>query len=207
MPAPSTSSFAGWTPGCSRGNAPRVRALVCAVSLAACGGHDHAVPADAEVDAPLPPAATGMIDTSFGTGGIVTLGDSGQLVASDLALRGDGYVVAGSRAGMIEIDALTATGQLDTAWATSGRLLLAGMYGDTPCAIASHGTSVLVAGTIARTDSDLQLAMLASDGSPAASFGDAGYATFDVYGADIAGRLRFAGERSISCVSIGTTAP
>lgn len=124
--------------------------------------------------------SSGVLDGSFGAGGVVTTAlGPGDDVGRALVLTKGGIVVAGSSAnGSSRVFALAryqADGSLDTSFGSGGVVTTPIGSGDADAFAAGlQGTSLVVAGTSVGANADFTLARYTSDGHPDGTFGNDG---------------------------------
>ena len=137
---------------------------------------------DAEADV-RPPGSPGL-DGTFGTGGVV-VSDLLDVVTS-VALRKDGKLaVAGSFSNQLAVVQLTASGALDTAFGTGGRVMLGSLGPSRADAVMIDASDRVVAGGVATSTSgggvptSIGIVMRIAGGKSDSSFGFAGHKTLD----------------------------
>ncbi len=127
--------------------------------------------------------AAGVLDTSFGTGGIVKTAFSGAAFARGVAIQSDGKIVVCGEAGQIfALARYTTSGQLDTSFGTSGKVLtpIGSSSGANSLAIQLDGK--IVAAGYSEKIGDFAVVRYASDGSLDSTFGGGdGIVTTDFY--------------------------
>ena len=128
--------------------------------------------------------STGSLDSGFGTGGVVTIGDSGSQDASSIQVTSDGgYIVAGStdaNGGDMYIAKLTSTGSLDSGFGTGGVVTIGdGEIQSAQSILTTSGGGYIVAGNYKDVNgSDIYIVKLNADGSLNTGFGTGGGVTF-----------------------------
>jgi uncharacterized delta-60 repeat protein/uncharacterized repeat protein (TIGR01451 family) len=131
---------------------------------------------------PLYANASGALDCSFGTAGIINRDFGSVEAAREVRLQSDGRIVTmGSLAGQIRLTRFLATGALDSSFAGSGSVLhaFAGSGEFMSMSIDSQGR-IVVAGSIDNPDSDVFVARFTSVGAIDTSFGGGdGWLSFD----------------------------
>jgi uncharacterized delta-60 repeat protein len=146
---------------------------------------------------------TGLLDTTFGVGGVRRFNIAGTDLAHAIALQSDGkIVVAGDSSGDFAIARLTASGSLDSTFGTGGirRFNISGTDSARAMLIQPDGRIVL-AGTAA---DDFAVVRLLGTGASDTSFGVSGIRRFNISGIDAAhaiarqadGKLVVVGESS-----------
>lgn len=144
--------------------------------------------------------ATGALDGSFGTGGVVTIPISGDTdIANSLALQSDGKILVAGYASIagsqdFAVVRLTDTGALDTSFSDDGIATVnMGSSAEYAGAVAvqSDGKIILVGGsTLTGGSYDFALARLTVSGALDVTFGTAGRVTTSlVAGSDYAGSV------------------
>ena len=135
--------------------------------------------------------ANGSMDTGFGTGGIVTIGDAGSQSAYSVQVTADGgYIVAGTtstNAGDIYIVKLNADGSLNTSFGTGGEVVVGDSDGQSVSSIqiATSG-GYIIAGTTSTNAGDMYIVKLNANGSMDAGFGTGGIVTIGDAGSQAA---------------------
>jgi uncharacterized delta-60 repeat protein/uncharacterized repeat protein (TIGR01451 family) len=131
---------------------------------------------------PLYANASGALDCSFGTAGIINRDFGSVEAAREVRLQSDGRIVTmGSLAGQIRLTRFLATGALDSSFAGSGSVLhaFAGSGEFMSMSIDSQGR-IVVAGSIDNPDNDVFVARFTSAGAIDTSFGGGdGWLSFD----------------------------
>jgi uncharacterized delta-60 repeat protein len=126
----------------------------------------------------------GSLDSSFGTGGLVTTAFGGYSGAYSVALQADGRIVAAGDAGYIfALARYNSDGSLDSSFGSSGRVtaMVGGMYHYSyawSVAVQPDGR-ILAGGTSYNSSAQAQfgLARFTATGSPDSSFGGNGQVT------------------------------
>jgi uncharacterized delta-60 repeat protein len=156
--------------------------------------------------------ADGTLDTSFGTGGIVTtdLGTQSD-DARSLAIQPDGdIVVAGTAGEDVGLARYTSSGKLDTTFGHGGTTVTDFRSDDSASGVAlTANGEILIAGyTLGASNTrDFLLARYRADGGLDATFGDHGKVTTDVGGGDdFAENLAVDGAGRIVLVGRATSA-
>lgn len=113
----------------------------------------------------------GSLDESFGAGGIVTTTVSGNSVATDVTVREDGILVAGSDDGALLIAGYTSAGDPDPGWDDDGILIEPDLNpvpgGTTGAKMAIQNGKLLIT---ASGGNDFVVLRYLGDGSPDTSF-------------------------------------
>jgi len=129
-------------------------------------------------------SANGILDTSVGTNGILTLESASQpnfVYPRQMVTFGDSVLVmytqgSSGSTSTTKIAKISSTGSLDSSFGTSGTLTLSGSGAD--LAAGSSGT-FLVAGTSSGATPDATVSKYTSTGSLDTTFGTSGVATVD----------------------------
>lgn len=134
--------------------------------------------------------ANGSLNTSFGTGGIVTIGGTGdQFIQSIRPISGGGYIGSGYSLNGSSIDILviklTANGSLDTSFGGTGKVMIGdtsyGQYGQSIYPLSGGG--YIASGYTTANSNDAYIIKLTANGSLDTNFGSGGILTFGGAGA------------------------
>jgi uncharacterized delta-60 repeat protein len=134
--------------------------------------------------------ADGALDSTFGTGGLVTTDFGGFDQANAVALQPDGkIVVAGPLQGAIGVARYEADGSLDSSFGTGGKVVTdASPLSESAFDVAVSNTAKIIVGGVVGLfpfgASDFELVRYNADGSLDASFGGDGVVTTDFAGFD-----------------------
>jgi uncharacterized delta-60 repeat protein len=145
--------------------------------------------------------ANGTLDTSFGTGGMVTTPLEGTLGVRALIVQGDGKLVA---AGDGELVRYLPNGSVDTRFGVDGTVIvdLGGMGSDVT-ALVAQGDKLVVAGSASTEMRQFfALARYRGDGRLDTSFGNGGRVSTDF--ADTTARLQTLTVRDGKLIAAGT---
>ncbi len=132
--------------------------------------------------------ADGILDTTFGTNGVVLTSFGGQDGASDLALQADGKIVV---VGLAVTDKLqygvaryNTNGSPDTTFGVGGKVTTSfGLDDQAFAVVIQPNGKILVAGTsLTPTSRDFSLARYNTDGNLDNTFGNGGMVTTDFFG-------------------------
>src|SRR5579859_419709 len=145
----------------------------------------------------------GSLDTSFGTGGIVTTDFGGDEQATSVAVQGDKVVVAGftSSDGYVTAQFALArynkNGSLDTSFGSGGKVVTDfGDHQDFADAVAVKGDKIVAAGF---ANGDFGLAQYTKSGTLDGSFGSGGLVKTDFDGGfDSANGVAFRGDTIVA---------
>jgi uncharacterized delta-60 repeat protein len=151
----------------------------------------------------------GNLDTSFGSGGMVTTAFSGNSGASAVVIQADGKIVAAGHTfdpfvSAFAIARYDADGNLDTSFGSGGRVTtdLGGSDGAADLAILGDGRILAVGG--GGPGNDFALVLYTTGGSPDPSFGTAGKVTTDFGGFDAAAGVAIQADGKIVLAGRGS---
>jgi uncharacterized delta-60 repeat protein len=131
--------------------------------------------------------ADGSLDSSFGSGGIVSTGVQDHAVAEDLVVQSDGKIVvvgfslsSSPASGALLAVRYNSDGSLDDTFDSDGVFLSQQNTRGTAVTLQSDGK--IVAAGLGNADGDFLIERLNTDGSPDPGFGTAGIVTTDING-------------------------
>src|SRR6266536_426685 len=152
--------------------------------------------------------ADGSLDTSFGSGGIVTTDFGfGSGFGGALAIQSDGKIVAAGRAGSDFVVArYNGDCSPDASFGSGGIVTtdFGGLLFDAAFAVALQSNGkIVVAGSALGTSADFALARYTTDGNLDASFGSGGKVTTDFGGFDVASGVALQADGKIIAAGQG----
>ena len=126
----------------------------------------------------------GSLDSSFGSGGIVSTSVGDDAIAEDLVVQSDGKIVvvgfsSSSVSASLIVVRYNSDGSLDDTFAGDGVFLQQNARG---AAVALQSDGKIVAAGLGNANSDFLVERLNTDGSPDTSFGTGGIVTTDMNG-------------------------
>ncbi len=157
--------------------------------------------------------SSGMLDTTFGTGGKVTTDFAGFTdQAFSVAVQPDRKIVTAGAAGSdFGLARYNSDGTLDTTFGTGGKVVtdFAGGYDEAHSVAVQRDGKIVVVGsaTIIGTGLDFALARYNSDGTLDTSFGTSGKVTTDYFAGSLDVAFSVAVQRDGKIVAAGVTAP
>lgn len=146
--------------------------------------------------------SSGYLDTSFGSGGILTIGTSAQQFGhAVIEAETNKYIIVGStRHGSVGgtkdvfVTKIDESGAIDSSFGTSGELMFGGFQDDDMLTVAKGGDgNFLLAGSSGGLNQDrhFYLAKITTSGSLVSSFGTGGIVTIDLVSNEFGTKLLF----------------